>query len=263
MLRHRLAVCFVLLALPASFGVSAQAAVPKTASVTLTTLTPKISVGTQPKFEYSTSGVPAGDVVVLQREQSNGSWTDVVTKPPGTNQTVLAPVVAYMGKHTYRMQSRHGTHVTAQTAHNHDVYAYDNVSIQTLCPHMKNAGASTSKVCAKNNTPVGSTNLITWMAISAAQHPNYAAGAEYDRTSCRSTALTFTNPNNATATTWLKVHQVGHADQVASAGHSKVGHLYATLYGGQLFLDGSREDNKNNGVFVGGTMSCWTSTGTY
>lgn len=226
-------------------------------------LTPKITVGQMPKFEYSTTGVPADGWFRLQRRLTDGTWKRVASARPGTNKIIYAPAPSPLGKYTYRMQARSSSKVLlAQTAHNHDVYAYGNVSVQTLCPHMSDAGSPGSRACVKNNTVVGGTNLITWMAVAAAVHPQFSAGAKYDQTSCRSTALTFTNKRNSSTTAWLEAVQPGHSTQVASAGHSQIGHLNATLYGGQVYLNGSLESG-NDGVYVGGTMSCWTTTGTY
>lgn len=261
MARRRFVLAVGLLALVAA-GTVSPAFAADTASVTLTTLTPRISVGDQPTFRYSTSNVASNGFVRLQ-ELISGTWTTVEQRLPGTDKTVRAPAVTKLGKYTYRMRAFDGAgDQVAQTAHNHDVFAYGNVSIEKLCPHMSNAGTGTTRVCAKNNTPVGGTNLVTWMAISAANYPNFAAGAKYDKTSCRSAALTFTDKKNSTVKAWLKLYQPNHADQVASAGHSQVGHLNATLSGGQVLFDGSLESG-NFGVYVGGTMSCWTTTGTY
>lgn len=257
MSRRRSAVVFAVLAAMAAFAVGAQASAygsaVKSASISMVSLTPHISVGQQPKFQYTTSGVPSGDIAVLQRHLPSGSWNVVASRPPGTNKTIYAPAPTPLGKYTYRMQARHGTTVLAQTVHDYDIYAYDNVSIQSICPH-----TGGTRACAKNNTTVGGSTLTTWMAIGSAVYPNYFAGATMSSTSCRSAALTFTNPHNSTVKTWLKIHQ--SSDQTASAGHGAVGHLNATLTGGRFYLDGSVESGGYS-VYVGGTFSCWTTTG--
>jgi hypothetical protein len=101
---------------------------------------------------------------------------------------------------------------------------------------------------------------VTWMAVGAAVYPSYFAGASLARTSCRSVALSFTNPHNATAKTWLKIHQT--ADQIGSAARSTVGHLNATLTGGQFYVDASTESGPYS-VYIDGVWSCWTANGTY
>src|SRR3954470_6168137 len=164
MLRRRivLLVCSALVCATGWTLATEPATAQRTPSVTLTVLTPKIDVGVQPKFQYSTSSVPAGSVVVLQLRLPNGTWSDVATRLPGT-KTVLAPVVSLLGKYTYRMQVRHDAVVVTQTALNQVVYAYSAVSMQSVCPVL--AG---TRVCAKNTTNVGGTSLVTWMAVGAA-----------------------------------------------------------------------------------------------
>ena len=83
-----------------------------------------------------------------------------------------------------------------------------------------------------------------------------------DRTSCRSLTLRFTNPHNATANTRVKIHQPGLTDQAAFTGHGQIGHLNATLSGGRFDVDGSLEA-RNDSIFIAGTASCWTATGSY
>lgn len=227
-------------------------------SVVMLTLSPRINIGTHPKFQYSTSGLPAGAVVQLQRQLTATTWKVVASPPPGTNLVVYAPAPSPIGEYVYRMQVLNGGVVIAQTGHDHPVYVFDNISVETLCPH-----TTGPRECVHTKTLVGGVQVRTHMALSASIFPNYSAGAHWARSSCRSATLIFTNPHTTTNKTWLKVHQVGHADQVGSANRNVLGHLTATLYGGSVYFDGSTENSSVDGVYVDGTMLCWTATGTY
>ncbi len=239
--------------------VTDQAVAQHTATVTLTTVTPRIDVNDQPTFRYSTTDVSPEGQVRLQ-ELIGGVWTTVTTRLPGTDKTIRAPAVTSIGKYTYRMRAFDGTplHQVAQTAHNHDVYAYRNISIEKLCPHTIG-----SRICAKVKQNVGGTEVLTHMNIGSAVYPNYFAGAHFDRTSCRSAELIFTNEHHATANTYLKLTQHGVVRGSASTGHNKLGHLTATsMTNTELYFNGSTQGTPYS-VNLDGTMSCWTNTGDF
>jgi hypothetical protein len=224
-------------------------------TVSLAAVQTNISVDVGPQFIYSTSNLPSGAVVQLQR-QSGSTWTVVATVPRGQNRTVTAPVLPAPGKYPYRMQAVNGSTVVAQSPQTPTIYAYGNVSIQTLCPH-----TTGTRVCTKVNTSVGGTIVTTHMAIGSAAYPNYFAGANYTHSTCRSASLVFTNPHNSTSKTWLKLAQSGQTPHVGYAGHGVLGHLNAPLVAGQVFFDASTEGGPYS-TYVDGTLSCWTATGT-
>jgi hypothetical protein len=216
----------------------------------------RIDAGTAPKFGYSTSGLPAGSTLQLQRQTGATTWTTIATPPKGTNLVVTAPVLPQQGKYWYRMQAVLNGTLEYRTL-NHVIYAYSNVGIATLCV---NADPGDTH-CGAAKTKINGTVYHFDMAIASSVWPNYSAHFSFAHTSCRSLSMTFANDHNSTASTWLKVHQAS-GDQVATAGHNALGHLTATLGGGQFYLDGSTEHGAY-GVMVAGTGSCWSATGTY
>ena len=223
-------------------------------TVSLAAVKTNISVDVAPQFTYSTSNLPGTAVVQLQR-QTGSTWTVVKTVPPGSNLSVTAPVLPAPGKYPYRMQAVSGSTVVAQSPQTPTIYAYGNVTIQTLCPH-----TTGTRVCTKVNASVGGTTVSFRMAIGSAAYPNYFSGANFTHSTCRSASLIFTNPHNSTSKTWLKLAQNGQTPHVGYAGHGVLGHLNANLVAGQVFFDASTEGGPYS-TYVDGTLSCWTTTG--
>jgi hypothetical protein len=226
----------------------------RTATISMSALHTHLLEEQQPQFRYTTSSLPAGSVVQFQRIFDT-AWHTIKNIQPGTNLTVTGGPLPDKGQYFYRIQAVKNGAVVARTAHNQTIYVYGDISIAAICPH-----TSGTRVCAKNVTPVGTATLTTYMAIGSAVHPDFFLGASLPRTSCINAKLQFTNKFNNDVRTWLKIHQA--VDQEAQAPVKTIGRLTATVTSGAFYLDGSTLPGSHS-TYVGGTMLCWTATGTY
>jgi hypothetical protein len=259
MFRRRLAVAAAL-ALTCATAVpalTAQAQARRAPSITMTTLTPHITVGTGAKFSYTTTGLATGSKIQLLRRLTDGTWKVVKDLlPPGSGKTVTAPAVGSPNKYTYRMRVVSGGEIVATVGHNHDIFAYGNIPMETLCPNTIG-----NRVCGRSFVFVNGTKIATYMALGTAVYPNFFASAHFVRTSCRSASLKFTT-KTANVKSYLKLVQ-GTSSYVASTPPNTLGHLTVpSLTSAQLFFDGSVQSGSGS-VYVDGTLSCWTATGTY
>jgi hypothetical protein len=256
MTRRTIAAALAVLLCTAVLVHTEAASARRTPTISMSALHTHLLEGQQPQFRYTTSGLPAGSVVQFQRIFDT-TWHTIKNIPPGTNRTVTGGPLPDKGQYFYRIQAVKNGALVARTAHNQTIYVYGNVSITAICPNMTG-----TQVCAKNVTDVGTgTPLTTYMAIGSAVHPNFFLGASLPRTSCTKAHLTFTNKKNSTVKTWLKIHQT--TDQVADDGNGDgFGTLDATVISGPFYLDASTSPTSES-TYVGGTMLCWTATGTY
>jgi hypothetical protein len=226
----------------------------RAATISMSALHTHLLEGQQPQFRYTTSSLPTGSVVQFQRIFGT-AWHTIKNIPPGQNLTVTGGPLPDKGQYFYRIQAVKGGVVVARTAHNQTIYVYGDVSVAAICPH-----TTGTRVCSKSVTTVGAATLTTYMAIGSAIHPDFFLGASLPRTSCIKANFQFTNKNNSTVKTWLKIHQ--STDQEASAEVNVIGHLDATVTSAAFYLDASTLPGSHS-TYVGGTMLCWTATGTY
>ena len=214
-------------------------------------------MGTGPSFRYTTHSLGDAAVLSLQRSTGDGTWTTLSHPPKGANLTTHAPV---LGRPAATCTGC--TRSTGANSPTRVVYAYKNLTVQTVCPHT-DGNQQFPRVCKQKTVHVGTTDFVTYMAIGATKYPSFFAGASLTAPSCRSAHLRFATTANSTSKAYLKITQgnsipVLRGQAVAAVAH--IGTLDVTLGSQKVYFNGSTESGGAS-VYLTGTLSCWTATG--
>ena len=224
----------------------------------------KVSADHPVSVSYSSSGLPAGSSLYLQRQEGTArAWKDV-EKLKGTAGTETAPGVP-AGKYVYRIQARQSMKVVAVSA-SKVLYSYGRVSLATLCNNpgvIINAGNG----CPYNGSAQIGDHVFPYVILVTSNegsvYPNFYNLIDFPATTCRSIAFSFGMPANGSQsgdTAYLETIEQTRDPQVASAGFGVLKTLHAKLDGHPWFLENSASNGADE-IAINGTASCYTLSG--
>ena len=224
----------------------------------------KVSAHHPISVRYSSSGLPAGSSLYLQRQEGTAhAWKDV-GKLKGTAGTEPAPGVP-TGKYVYRIQARQNTKVVAVSP-SKVLYAYGTVSMATLCSGpgvIINAGNG----CPFNGSTQIGEHVFQYVVLITSNegsvYPSFYNLIDFPKTTCRSVAFTFGMPANGSEsgdTAYLETIEQTRDPQMASAGFGVLKTLHAKLDGHPWFLENSASSGADE-IAINGKASCYTPSG--
>jgi hypothetical protein len=259
----RLRRCFVAgVAAAASAAALVVAAGPAAAagpSATLTVQHSRINSGTAPVFTWSSSGLPRGRTLYLQRQfGTQHVWKNILTLAGGKG-TVTAPKLTSLGAYDFRVHvvKNGATVVNSKTR---VVYAYGTVSLAKLCAVYN--GYTCSKGPDNGTVEVGSAVFSYQVEFAVYYYPSWDHALNFARTSCRSLSVRYASNGYGQSsgdTSYVRVLQ-GSADPVSSQVNTgNIGSLTAHLDGGAFYLDTSAANDHY--IDMTGSASCWSANG--
>ena len=224
----------------------------------------KVSAEHPISISYSSSGLPTGSSLFLQRQEGTAhAWKDV-EKLNGAAGTETAPGVP-IGKYLYRIQVRQNTKAVAVSP-SKVLYAYGTVPLASLC---NNPGVI---INAGNGCPFnGSTQIggrvfpyvVLVTSNEGSVYPSFYNLIDFPATTCRSIAFSFGMPVNGSQsgdTAYLETIEQTRDPQMAGAGFGVLKSLHAKLDGHPWFLENSASNGADE-IAINGKASCYTPSG--
>ena len=250
-------------AVAASLLAAALIAGPASASaketVTLTIPSNHVTANKTFQIKYSSAHVPAGAILMLQRQFGSAHVWKRIKKLAGTKGTAYAPTVA-MGKYAYRIyvSKPHKPYVIAKTSGGRTVYSYGSVPLSAICniPSVLQSGS-----CGLATAQVGTTVFAYEIWARGASYPSYAEALSVPKTTCRSVTLYFAQVDPlAPEAAYVQLVQSASDPQTASTPSNAVGTTTARLDGGPWILDVA-VGGGTDAVGLNGTFNCYTTSG--
>lgn len=229
--------------------------------LTLKAVHKRINAGNAPRFTYSTTHVPRGAYIVLQRQFGTGHVWKTVRTETSRSGDVTAPKLPQLGNYVYRLAVVKDRKYLAKTTNRH-VYAYGRVSLMTLC----NAAQELDDECDGAQTVQVGSRIFTWTVwLQTSEWPETNQDMSMLATSCRSLSIQWAGQYQTDGvTTYVQVVQQSSDEQHASVPNGSVGSATFQLDGGPFYLNASYTpdpDDDNDRVVATGSASCYTLSG--
>ena len=218
--------------------------------------TDQVTAGASFTITFSSTKLPPGTVLALQKQVGTAHVWQIAAKLRGTTGTATVSGTL-IGIHEYRLEAFRKNRVIAVSAPKR-LYSYGPVTMTTICRAIQIP-------CSSGIETIGST------LYEYAEGPN-APGNTYpeweqngtfkaDHTTCRSAAITFAFYKvPASGRAYVRLLQASAEPQEATTmASTEVGTFDVVFDGGPWYLSNATTNGSN--VVMNGTFSCYTPTG--
>lgn len=218
--------------------------------------TQQVNAGTPFTITFSSTRLPSGTVLYLQKQVGTAHVWQVASKLRGTAGTATVSG-ALMGVHKYRLAALQRNRVVAVSAPK-PLYSYGPVTMTTICRAIQIP-------CSSGVETIGPT------LYEYAEGPN-APGNTYpeweqngtfkaNHTTCRSATITFAFYRvPASGRAYVRLLQArSEPQEAATMSPTEVGTFNVTFDEGPWYLSNATSNGSN--VVMNGTFSCYTPTG--
>lgn len=206
-------------------------------------------------ISFSTTNVPGGARILLQREFGTAKVWKSVERLHGRSGSATAPAVP-LGQYLYRVDI-----VVAKTAASSPpkkLYAYGAVPFQTVCAAIRGS-------CDTQTEQIGTTIFTYVWSANADAYPRYSQDISEKSTTCRTGTLQLAQPNSdGTNDAYLQIIQSASDPENGSTVAGTIGTFAITFDGGPWILNvASSNLNYGDGdsVQINGTFDCYSTTG--
>jgi len=206
-------------------------------------------------ISFSTTNVPRGARIFLQREFGTAKVWKSVTSLHGRSGAATAPGVP-LGQYLYRVDIVVGRASSASSPK--PLYAYGTVPFQTVC-------AAFFGQCASQTEQVGSTIFTYVYQASVSLYPKYSQVISAKSTTCRTGTLQFAQPNSVVNNdAYVQIIQSATDPENGSGAPGTIGTFAINFDGGPWILNVSSANSLNgytSPVQINGVFDCYSTTG--
>jgi hypothetical protein len=232
-------------------------------SVTFKFKSARVNANAKPTVEYSSSHVPAGSILYLQRDFGTKHVFKNVKKLVGQSGSVAVPGVA-MGRYLYRLVAVRSKKDVAVSS-TRSLFSYGKVTIAQLCRRSRKTDFRGAD-CGPGTDQVGSS-VFNYAAQDQDGNdgPNQDAAVQAQDSSCRAISITEAVSNDdaqeqGTTSQSVQLTQSAADALGATSPVGTIGAFSAHISSGSWDLE-FYTDSGGNTVDFNGSLQCWSASG--